>query len=369
MIEIRHKNNLYIDGSFVGEIGVQGREPNLELSIDNPDVGMQLARYRFSDLPQYIGGFFLHYQRYSELAPGMCIISVYVSLREPENSIEISLSIDFKVIEWKRLWSLADYVDEFRGVVEAENDPNLLYIDFENEEISTYEVRFKQILPHSGIDPEIEVCLRRLSDLHAAAERRLAVRLRKDSVIMYFDFPEEVRVPCEQYLLYFIEFLSDLGIKADAELQQEAGKLLFAVTPTTAIDALDRIQTALEIYLHLPSFKIDESFLIENDVAVQKLAANIHHLKGQLLLQQAIIQSKDATIDAQRLTIRPQQQLSSGEIIVQSLKEINAQSKYEDKEGLLGGTMAITKLKGKGFEINLPEIIRRLRRFLSNRQD
>ena len=48
----------------------------------------------------------------------------------------------------------------------------------------------------------------------------------------YFEFPDAVRVPCEQYLLYFAQFLRDLGVEASSELRHEVGMVLFSVTPT-----------------------------------------------------------------------------------------------------------------------------------------
>jgi hypothetical protein len=36
--------------------------------------------------------------------------------------------------------------------------------------------------------------------------------------VTFFDFPEPVKVPCQQYLLYFVQFLKDVGVEATAEL-------------------------------------------------------------------------------------------------------------------------------------------------------
>ena len=90
------------------------------------------------------------------------------------------------------------------------------------------------------------------------------------------------------------------------------------------------------------------------DFAVQKLAANLHHLRGQLMLAAAITQAQRATISAQEETIALHRRLLSDDVLINSLRD-------EDREQFLGGTVAITKYAGKGFEINLPEIFRRFR--------
>src|SRR5215213_4701390 len=59
---------------------------------------------------------------------------------------------------------------------------------------------------------------------------------RESSNLFTFNFPEAVKIPCEQYLLYFATFLKDLGINAASNLQEEAGKVLFSVTPTEDIE-------------------------------------------------------------------------------------------------------------------------------------
>jgi hypothetical protein len=47
-----------------------------------------------------------------------------------------------------------------------------------------------------------------------------------------FQFPEETKTACTQYLQYFYEFLKDVGIKAKvAVTEQDSGGVLFSVAP------------------------------------------------------------------------------------------------------------------------------------------
>jgi hypothetical protein len=56
----------------------------------------------------------------------------------------------------------------------------------------------------------------------------------------------------EQYLLYFVQFLEDLGIHATADLQEQARGVLLTVTPQDGREALERIREALDVYLQIP---------------------------------------------------------------------------------------------------------------------
>lgn len=153
-------------------------------------------------------------------------------------------------------------------------------------------------------------------------------------------------------------------MEASAELQHEAGEVLFAVTPKDKEEALDKIRTALSVYLNLPASNIDG---VEVDVLTQRLASNVYHLKSQLALTHAVLQAKEATLQAQQYTIGQQERLLSGEVMTDSLVELATQSTKLDREQVFDGIAEITKYEGKGFSVNLPEIYRRLRRLFDER--
>lgn len=184
---------------------------------------------------------------------------------------------------------------------------------------------------------------------------------RENSVVVSFDFPEQVRVPCEQYLLYFAQFLKDLGVEANTALTHEAGQVLFSVTPTDKQQALDKIRSALDVYLQLPSNPISDT--TNENIAIQRLESNILRLRSELKLAAAEIQAKNATIQAHEITINVQKGLLSGEIIFDSLKDVTPKAEEEK----LGGIVAIKKYEGKGFEVDLPEIFRWLKRMFTTK--
>ncbi len=49
----------------------------------------------------------------------------------------------------------------------------------------------------------------------------------------------------KQYLIYFTQFLADMGILADTELKEEVNHTLFKIIPKDKDESLDRVREAL----------------------------------------------------------------------------------------------------------------------------
>lgn len=292
--------------------------------------------------------------------------SIMISRIRETNDYRLLFVLKASANNWNRLWTFSDYRKEFESISESRGFPGQ-YLNEESKLLGGLEISPQMnasfvVDARDIIGDQITRCSEFLRQVHQETEKSLSAKLRADSVVMYFDFPGEVRIACEQYLLYFVQFLHELGIDAAAELKHDPGGILFAVTPTTAQDALDKVRLALDIYLRLPSGSIKDASSADG-IEIQRLAANIQHLKGQLALASAIIQTKDATIETQRITIEHQLRLSSGEIVLDSLKVSNEPPGAADKEEIVDGIFSITKYQGKGFELNLAEIVRRLKEF------
>jgi hypothetical protein len=362
--------DLVVDGDVVDNTRVtiypykENQETSrvLRVSVYEAKVSDRILEHRFSDLPSEVDSFSVNPSFF--LIPEEEIFhDVIISRLENPDQFIIYMQFYFNFGNWKRLWSITEYSQEFiRNAKQGDN--SILKADATSE--GGPEDGFSIIFPVENTDSIIKAEVLKheeeLRNLHELTEMSLASRLRNESVVMYFDFPEQVRVSCEQYLLYFVQFLKDLEVEATAELQHEAGQVLFAVTPTDEKDALDKIRTALEAYLSLPASKLTDE---DKDIIMQRLAGNIYHLKSQLALSQAMLQTKDATIEAQQLTIATQRLVLRGDIFFESLKDVTPKPK--DKEELLGGTVAIKKYDGKFVEVDLPELYRKLKRMFEKK--
>ena len=190
-------------------------------------------------------------------------------------------------------------------------------------------------------------------------------RKARNTLETHFDFPEAVRVPCQQYLLYFVEFLRDIGVDASAELREDAQGVLFAVTPKDKDEALDNIREALQIYLHLPTHANPITVITpETSIEVQKLSAQLGIFQSQLMLanasiqqQQMLIQQKDWMIQQQQGLIH--QQRLSAEVLVQSLQQDTEQG--DDGEPIIGDIVKVKQFDWQVIQIDLPTLLRRLK--------
>lgn len=354
-----------------------GGDSFFEVVILDTETSDVVMAHRFSDLSREIMRIVIHpssklIRDETEISQGIAIRREFVGVRGGyAGQTNIAINLYFDPNNWKQLWSIRQYQKEFRRVFEQQNYSDIKWTPEEAriDLIGSIEDRISISFVVQDTDVVIEAEARRhsgiLTHLHELTVESLMSKLRQDSVVTYFNFPEEVRVPCEQYLLYFIQFLKDLGVEATAELQHEAGQVLFAVRPVDRQEALDAIRTALEAYLQLPSNPINQPSDIEYEIAVQRLAANIDHLKGQLRLAHAELRLANATIQAQQVTIR---QLLGDEVILESLKDITPRPKDKDKEDILGGIIRIKRYEGKGFEVNLPELFRKLRALFKKKE-
>ena len=364
-----HFAKMVVDGEVLGSEGVLivNTEEGKSLSVIlDKEAGEELASRPFSDFSNNIHAIHLAVQ--FPLLEEDAISHTIAFDRDETGEIYISLGMIFGVESWKKLWSITEYRKEFKTIFGQQALPDISWMRKGFEYINLFNNGGDTIgistIVHDTDTTIIEEA-RKLSGvikhLHKLVEASLMEKLRSNSVVMQFDFPEEVRVPCEQYLLYFAQFLRDLGVQADTALTHEAGQVLFTVTPDDKQQALDNIRTALEVYLHLPSSPVSDTQ--QSEVAILRLNSELQSFHSKLSLARAEIQMKEATIQLQQVTIAR----LTGEVVIDSLKDVTP--KPNDKEELLGDMVSLVPIKGKGFEVNLPEIFRKLKQLFKDKEN
>lgn len=267
-------------------------------------------------------------------------------------TVQIELRPDFE--QWANPYSIAEYADAIERAIKFHKRKGLTF--FQDSEVVSngFGLRCRVLSRAATAGKEMERCLQLMKIICEEAEKTLLVSARRNSLATFFSFPPSIRTACEQYLLYFIQFLDDLGIKADAEIKEDAHRVLFSVTPTESKTALAQIREALDLYLSLPDASESSiNAIASTDLASQQLVANIFHLKSQLMLANAALTAKDAAIEALQLSnFQYRQSMES------------AQEKKRDQESLLGEAVHVTKFEAKGIKVDLPLLLRKLKRRL-----
>jgi hypothetical protein len=280
----------------------------------------------------------------------------HVHVRDLEDGVNrenrvliIQLWLILDVLDWKASFSPGDYLRTLKETIESHEK-------FSMKLDSDFYIRF---FLYPNPTDKISDAVSKLINIVSAAIQETKIQLStklEDSIVTTFQFPESVSTSCEQYLLYFIQFLRDVGVEANSELRHEAGQVMFSVTPIDKNQALDKVRAALDAYLHLPSSPIIDSE--NNNIAVQRLESAVLRLRSDLKLAVAETQAKNATIEAQQISLAVYKGILSGDIVINSLVKSSALEKEQDREEVFDGLAAITVLKKEGFEINLPKLYR-----------
>jgi hypothetical protein len=281
-------------------------------------------------------------------------------------ALRFDFRFDTDVTLWAKSWSITDFVSTLISVVEDRgilglscNQPGEYVLD------PPLTLSAEPHTPGDTVQQVLQHWLPIIKDVCEEAETILATTTRKEALVALFQFAPEIKTTCEQYLLYFVQFLEDLGISATADLQEQARGVLFTVTPKSGPEALERIREALDIYLQMPLRPdLDAEVTRHTDIAVRQYAANVLHLRSQLTLAQAVLEAKDATIENLQAANLQYKQLLGAKPQSQGQLSGSGAGNAQGDEDILGGAVTITKYTGKGFQVNLPLIFRELRRRL-----
>lgn len=271
-------------------------------------------------------------------------INFYKTAFDIENksiSLDFSYAIQPKPTDWSLPFSINSYTERFVDIWERKasrySNIETFAEPYDVALTITYSVEtFRQsiIKEIKNAEPVIKECHEETISL--------LTNESNNSFMVSFDFPDEVKVPCEQYLIYFTQFLQDLGINASPKLKEEAGKVLFSVTPTDDIEALDKIREALAVYLNLPSSPVlyNDSF---QSMQLKQQVENLQHSQRMmememrsaqyaLRLAQQSIENQDKIITRQNSFIDNQnkiiEKITSKSIMIDSLENKEELEKF-----------------------------------------
>lgn len=273
----------------------------------------------------------------------------------------------FESEEWARLWSIAEFAKKIEEITSRLAIPRLSTFRDDTDFI-TNGFGFSCLIADTAATAKEEInrWTPSLREVITTALYELTTRTAPHSVTAAFRFPEAISVACSQYLIYFGQFLADIGIDALINLSEDEDCVLFSVTPQDSMEALETIRSALDAYLKIPG---DSTFLAESsqsrDIAVLQLRANVSHLKGQLSLAHAIVQAKDATIQALQLSNFQLQQITplpSLNLTPDRIPQAGASHHSKDSEAIIEGLVSIRDSEIKGVVVHWPELVRRLKR-------
>ena len=349
MIELTTQSNkvfLNVDGKRIAE-SRKTNQNSYSFSIEEPTPTIAIYGCEFGELPSAVASLFL-----TSFNTELMEHNPFIEREEHTDGYSIAVHSFINLELWSQIYTPTRLI----RVLKAKLATN---VGIEITEIQSESFGLRLVFPiynpKTKIGDSVNKIVRFLEESELQAITECLKEEKGKYLATYFSFPENVKTACEQYLLYFGEFLKNVGINASVEIKQEADRVLFAVTPTDSHEALDRIRQILDLYLGLPNVTFtvmdDKEYLLET----QRLIATIKYYESQLILAQAINEQKDATIGLLKQTLVLQGEMKEGRLLAEP-----AQRKEADKEEILGGAVEIKKWEGKGFNVNLPKLFRDL---------
>lgn len=327
--------------------------PHRHASVYNEDAIEALKKYSMKDIHSIFETLHLH------LDIEIWEEWINVTLNDEDFRREKAyIRFDLQISDWEhwaKPWSIASVAEQIKFNVQAYTGLEIEYWQDEDDSVlNGFGIDYYPSDLSLTLAQTFEIILPTITDILDKTNKSLLTTIDHDAVLTYFQFPEEIKTACKQYLVYFAQFITDIGIEVDTEIKDELNNVLFKITPKDKAESLERIQKVLSIYLDAPNnTNFQYELARENDIAVKQWEANVYHLKSQLALATSIIQAKDATIESLQLTNYQYRQL------------IEDHSKKEtDKEEVVKGVLSVEKYEGNGFSINLAEILRRLKRIV-----
>lgn len=342
------------------EFGIHNK--NIVASISDDKTVKLLCSQSFAALKEnfdalYIACFDNEFEDLTDLS-----IELSRYKQSPHLKFEFRVDLD----NWARPYSvlkLAKYIEE---TIEELAIPNLSFYQDDELVVNGFGFKCSIVDLESIARDEILSWKPYIEKIADIVNEKLHSDISKNTFVTLFKFPEEIAIACEQYLVYFAQFLADLGVEADVNLNHDSPqRVLFSVTPRNSDDALETIRDALAVYLQLPgNAEFKKAASDSSEAAVLQLQSNIMHLEGQAYLNKAINNANQAMIQALQLSNYRLQQIVDANANLNQLQlaSQSPQPVKKDSEPIIGGLLSVREFEIKGIVVNTPELVRRLKR-------
>jgi hypothetical protein len=126
-----------------------------------------------------------------------------------------------------------------------------------------------------------------------------------DSLVKLFEFPPEYANICSQYLMWFGEFLKNLGIEADVSTENKGGKTSLIISPAENGEMLEQIEQLFYCYIDLPytesipynpdNFNIHQKYKMES--LLDEVGELQHKLKRAMRQQNLLEAENDSLLE------------------------------------------------------------------------
>jgi hypothetical protein len=137
-------------------------------------------------------------------------------------------------------------------------------------------------------------------------------KLSEHVLCKIFDFPVEYANIYSQYLIWFGEFLRNIGIKADVHTEPRNEQTALIISPKDAPELLDEIEKLFNQYLQLPYVEVlppQREMSIQEQHTFMAVKQQIQMLEMQVQAKDSLLLNNNATISSLNTTVARQANL------------------------------------------------------------
>lgn len=180
----------------------------IDLEVKDLDLFKRITKHTFNEIPAQIKYLtLLSVNEYMSFESSFVEVFKYINVeRGADELFEISGAIQPSSGNWDTPFSPAEFVVEFYKRLRT-----YYQVKFEDDELM-FVFTFKAKNLDSTIEAETLAQRDKIQKIHDQTIAYLMSTVGRESVAVFFDFPDSIRTVCEQYLLYFGQFLKDLGV-------------------------------------------------------------------------------------------------------------------------------------------------------------
>lgn len=315
------------------------------LNVVPAEVFESLLKHSFAELGEFLDEFIFKGADWEYPCELNFVCNSFIGMAAGSVYIKIGLESE----DWKRPFTINEFAAALAAVLELKASDKVRYQQDDHFVSNGCGVLWS-FDPGERIDGIYDDIVAEFTEILKETHYNL-LKLDAHSLWSYFRFPDEVKVSCTQYLVYFAQFLADLGISAGVEVTgNHAGAILFKVLPEDRETSLQLVKEALDAYLSAASTDFsDMGSSGVNDIAVMQLQSNVMHLQSQLMLAKSSMQMKDATIETLQLSNYQYKQILE---------------QKDEEEDVIPGIVSLGKFESNGISVNLGELLKRLKRKL-----
>jgi hypothetical protein len=225
---------LAINGTLLAHSEVEFLEgtPKFYGILTDAEEAQTISRHTFQDVEPYFITLTLPFK--VEWNPHLIDVEVLQTAEDAYKANSLSFQAVVNLESWTNPYTVAEYVRALDKSAKAFGT-DIVFEEhrsvFDNERKLVFIAHFRSL--DSIIHEEIAFWGEKVKQICDAAIDGLLSKLSRGSLFTLFYFPPAFKNACQQYLVYFAQFLEDMGINANAQMNEDAGRVLFGITPKT----------------------------------------------------------------------------------------------------------------------------------------